>query len=236
MQRYFSENKNNNSFILSNDDSFHIKKVMRMNLKDRIEVINNKKLYICEIESFDPVIANIVEEKEENNELDKKIIIVQSLINENKMDYVLQKSTELGAYAFYGYKSVNSVIKENDKKDKKIMRWQRIVKESSEQSKRNIIPKVIDILDINDLIALKADLKIILSVNEVTTNIKSILQKNNSCDTIIIVIGPEGGFEKKEEERLINSGFISTSLGKRVLRTETASVVTLAMINYEWMV
>ena len=236
MQRYFSNLVNNNIYSLSKDDEYHIKKVMRMNIGDKIEIIDNKKLYICELISLDPVKAKIVKEENINNENDKEIILVQSLISETKMDFVLQKGTELGVNYFYGYKAVNSVIKDNGKTDKKIARWQKIVKEASEQSKRNIIPEVRDIVDISSLCKLSADVKLLLSVNETTKNIKNILKELKKYDTLIIVVGPEGGFTSKEEETLIKNGFISTSLGNRVLRTETAGLAAISMINYEWMV
>ena len=79
-------------------------------------------------------------------------------------------------------------------------------------------------------------LKLICSLRETSKSIKNILQDNSNCDTMIIVIGPEGGFAINEEEKLINNGFIPVSLGSRVLRTETASLVLLSMLNYEWMV
>lgn len=236
MQRYFSNLYNNNEYLLSKDDEYHIKKVMRMNIKDQIEIVDDTNTFICEIISLDPVKAKVVEKLDENNENDKKIILVQSLVNETKMDYVLQKGTELGINEFYGFKARNSVVKENDKSNKKITRWQKIVKEASEQSKRNIIPKVNNIVDINELCKIKADVKLMLTVNEKTKNIKKILKDLKKYDTLLIVIGPEGGFTPLEEEVLTNNGFISTSLGKRVLRTETASLVAIAMINYEWMV
>ncbi len=236
MQRYFSNNKDNDIYTLNNDDSYHISKVMRMQINDLVEIVDSGSTFICKIISFNPVKAEIIEKINENNELDKKIIVVQSLVNETKMDLILQKCCELGMHAFYPYKAKNSVVKENDKIDKKIIRWQRIVKEASEQSKRNIIPEVREILDLKGLCKLDADLKILLSVNELSKNLKNVLQDNRMCDTIIIVVGPEGGFDDLEENELINNGFIRTSLGKRVLRTETASVVALSMINYEWMV
>ena len=236
MQRYFSNQRENNCYLLSNDDNYHIQKVMRMNIEDKIEIVDNKKVYICKIVDLNPVKALVVDELKEENEEEREIILIQSLVNENKMDYVLQKGTEVGISKFYAFKAVNSVIKENDKSPKKIIRWQRIVKEASEQSKRNIIPEVIDIIDLKGLCLLKADLKIMLTVNEKTRNIKKVIQEKKKCDTIIIVVGPEGGFSHMEEEKLLENGFISTSLGKRVLRSETAGVVATSMINYEWMV
>jgi 16S rRNA (uracil1498-N3)-methyltransferase len=236
MQRYFSNLVKNNVYLLSNDDSYHIKKVMRMNLGEKIEIVDNKTVYICEIISLDPVSAKVVSKLDENHENDKNIILVQSLVNETKMDYILQKGTELGVSEFYPYKASNSVVKENDKSNKKIIRWQKIVKEASEQSKRNIIPVVHKIVDISSLCKIKADVKILLTVRETSKNIKNILKDLKKYDTLIIVVGPEGGFTSLEEETLINNGFISTSLGGRVLRTETAGMAAIAMINYEWMV
>lgn len=236
MQRYFNDEKINNEFLMNLDDSNHIYKVMRMKLGDKVEVLCNEILYICEIVELDKnVKVKIIEEKNDNNELPSKITICQSLVNEQKMDLILQKGTELGAYEFIPYAARNSVVKENDKAAKKIIRWQRIVKEASEQSKRNIIPKVNNIIDINELIKLNYDLKLLCSVNEFTTNIKKVFQEYKKYDTIIIVIGPEGGFSKDEEDLLIKNGFISVSLGKTVFRTETASLVALSYINYELM-
>jgi len=236
MQRYFCRELNNNNFTLSNDDSYHIMKVMRMNLGDLIEIVYNKETYLSKIISFNPVVCEIEEKLDENNELDKKIYICQSLVNEQKMDYILQKGTELGAFSFIPFLATNSVIKDNGKSDKKINRWQKIVKEASEQSKRNVIPEVLEFHNINDLINFECDLKIVCSVNEKVNNMKNIIQKYPKCDTIMVVIGPEGGFTEKEEEIFKNNGFILVSLGNRVLRTETASLMVLSMFNYEWMV
>lgn len=236
MQRYFCDKIENNEYLLSKDDSYHITKVMRMNVLDKIEIVDNKKVFIGEITSLDPVKAKIVQTLDENSENSFEITIVQSMVNENKMDLVLQKATELGVNSFYVYKAVNSVVKENAKSEKKIIRWQKIVKEASEQSKRCIIPKVNNIVDLKELCEIKGDLKILLSVNEKTKNIKRVLIENKKCDKIIIVIGPEGGFTENEEKILMENGYIRTSLGNRVLRTETASLAVVSMINYEWMV
>ena len=233
MQRYFCNKLDNNKFTLSDDDSFHIEKVMRMKIGDLVEIVYDHETYISVIESFHPVICSINKKTDENNEMNKKIIICQSLVNEQKMDYILQKSTELGMYKFIPYKAVNSIIKVNDKTDKKVDRWQKIVKEASEQSKRNIIPEVLNIMDIKELINYKADLKLICSTIS-DNKLKNVIKEYKNYDTIMLVIGPEGGFDPKEEDMFINNGFIPISLGSRVLRTETASLCALSMINYEW--
>ena len=233
MQRYFSNQLSNNTFTLSSDDSYHIERVMRIKIGELIEVVYNNETYLCSVNSFNPVTCIIKEKLNENNEMNKKIIIVQSLVNEQKMDLILQKCTELGMYKFIPYHAINSIIKDNGKMDKKIDRWQKIVKEASEQSKRNIIPEVLNVMNIDELIEYKADLKLICSTIS-DNKLKNIIRESNNYDTIMLVIGPEGGFNPKEEDKFINNGFIPISLGNRILRTETASICALSMINYEW--
>ena len=114
----------------------------------------------------------------------------------------------------------NSIIKGDDKDFlKKVNRWQRIVKEASEQSKRNIIPEVKNVSTIKEIIKTDYDIKILCTVNELSRSLKNILQNNKKCGTMIIVVGPEGGFTREEEEFLIANNFLSTSLGNLVLRT-----------------
>jgi 16S rRNA (uracil1498-N3)-methyltransferase len=238
MQRYFLDKKEQNNFIISGDDYHHIINVMRMNINDNIEIIYDKELYICQIKEIinNSVIAEIILNKEENNELDVNITIAQALVKDDKMEYILQKGTELGVANFIAINMERSIVKlESNKQDKKIIRWQKICKEASEQSKRNIVPKVDNVLSIKELIKLNYNYKLLCSVNEKKINVKTILQKIKKDDKIVIVIGPEGGLTDQEEQLLITNGYIRVSLGNRVLRTETASLYITSIINYELM-
>ena len=204
MQRYFKDT-NLDLFELSVDDSYHITKVMRNKIGDKIEVVIDKKLYICEIVELKELVkVQRIEEVICDSELPCFVTIAQSLVKEQKMDLILQKSCELGVSEIIPINATRSIVKLDKKETKKIDRWNKILKEASEQSKRVVIPKVNEIMDIKDL-----------------TNLK-----------ILFVIGPEGGFTDNEEKILIDNGFISTSFGKRVLRTETASLYALSIINY----
>ena len=232
MQRYFVNTKED-IFQLSNDDSYHITKVMRNKIGDKIEVVINRELYICEIISLDKEVkVKKIEKLEQDSELPCYVTIAQSLVKEQKMDLILQKSCELGVSEIIPINTTRSVVKLDKKETKKIDRWNKILKEASEQSKRVVIPKVNEILDIKDVANLDYDIKILCTVNELSTSIKKVLSKDLNGAKIILVIGPEGGFTTKEEEILINSGYISTSFGNRVLRTETASLYVLSIINY----
>lgn len=235
MQRYFVKDfdkEYSNTFTLNEDDSYHIIKVMRYKINDLIEVVSKDNMYICKITELGKNVKCEVNEKVLSKVTNiPNVTIAQSLVKEQKMDYILQKSTELGVNKIIPIKTIRSIVKiEND--NKKVDRWQKIVKEASEQSKRLDIPTIEKPININELAALQYDYKILCSVNETSINIKKALQNVKYSDTILIVIGPEGGFDKKEEQVLIDSGFISTSLGTRVLRTETAPLFVLSVINY----
>jgi len=232
MQRYFSKNKQENYFELSDNDLYHIKKVMRMNDKDKIEVVYNKELYLCELEHD---LAKIIKKDDTLLESRPHITLVIPLLKEQKMDLILQKSTELGVDEIIPVIMKHSIIKiENEKQDKKIERWQKICKEASEQSKRLDIPVVSKICKLDDLRSLEG-VKLTCSTIEKSQNLKNYLKNIKNYDRIILVIGPEGGLAKAEEEYLKEIGFISVSLGNRIMRVETVPLFLLSVFNYESM-
>ena len=232
MQQYFAKNK---SLELEESDYHHIKNVMRMKTGDLIKIVYDNTFYVCKLNVNKDVDFEIISEEKKNiNKV--KIISAFSIIKEQKLDYLLQKGTEVGIDYFIPINTKRSIVKIDSKKDsKKKNRWTRILKEASEQSFRSNIPIIENVLELNDLIKIEADLKLICSLNEKTENIKKVLEKNNKCDTILIVTGPEGGFELNEEKKLMENGFIPISLGNNVLRAETAPIVCASMINYEFM-
>lgn len=234
MQRYFVEKCDNNNFFLSNEDTYHVIKVMRMSLNEQVEIIFDDKVYLGEISELEPVVkVKMLEKIDEDNELSFKVSIAQSLVKEQKMDYILQKATELGVYEIIPYAASRSIIKIDNKQDKKIERWQKIVKEASEQSKRVIVPKVTSVMTLSNLVNLSEyDIKFLCTVNETSQNIKKLLSKLTGSVRMLFVIGPEGGFTNEEEQKFIENGFVSLSLGKSVLRTETASAFIMSVIRY----
>lgn len=233
MQRYFSNKLMDNRLYIDENDYYHIRKVMRMNDGDMIEVVYNHDAYICEIENVNECIcAKIIEKMNtEVSELVKKVLIIP-LLSEQKMDYIFQKATELGVNDIIPVRMKRCKIKIDSKKEmKKVERWNRICKEASEQSKRLDVPRVFSIKNIDELNNLEG-LKIICSTSEKNNTIKKFLQNNIKCDRISVVMGPEGGFETKEEEKLIEYGFVPVSLGERILRAETVPLFILSIINY----
>ena len=234
MQRYFSKKIENNRFTLTEEDTYHITKVMRMVKDDKIEVVYQENTYICKIVSLSPLVeAEIVEEIKNNQELKTQVTIVQSLVKEQKMDYILQKTVELGVDKIIPYCASRSVIKINEKKDKKIERWKSILKEAAEQSKRIKIPEITNPINLSNLVKLSDyDIKFLRTVNESSQNLKKVLSNMVSGAKILFVIGPEGGFTPEEEKVMMENGFPSISLGNSVLRTETASTFIMSVVRY----
>lgn len=232
MQRYFAIDKENNKLILKDADAYHIKTVMRMQENNEIEVIYNSKLYLCTITNINNIELTITKELESNNELNKEIIVAVGLVKEQKMDLILQKLTELGVTRIIPVNMERSIIKLDNKKEiKKLERWNTICKEASEQSKRNIIPIVENIINIKELTNVNADLKLVCSVNEKNNMINNYIE-NNNYNSILLVIGPEGGISPKEEEYLENNNFTKVSFGNLVLRVETACIYAVSILNY----
>lgn len=232
MQRYFAVDKDLN---ISDKDKHHIINVMRMKLNDKIEIVYDEKVYMCEIDDISKkdVSYSVKDIIDINNELPVKVTIAVSLVNEKKLDFILQKCTELGVYDFILVNSDRSKIKIDGKEKKKIERWNTITKEAAEQSHRNIKPIVRDIMSINDVSKLDYDLKLTCSTKENEKTIKNVLQNSTNCDRIIIVVGPEGGLTVSEEEKLEKNGFIPVTLGNLILRTETVPIYIMSLINYE---
>ena len=233
MQRYFAKDRVDDYFVLNSGDIHHIKNVMRMKSGDEIEVVYDKKLYICRVDDINNNQFFLVKELHDNNELDFELVIAVGLVKEQKMDIILQKLTELGVSRIIPLKMERSIVKLDEKKIiKKKDRWQSICKEAAEQSKRNIIPVVEDIKTVRELGSEKFDLSFVCSVENENNLVNKYLQKKTKCAKMIFVIGPEGGITLKEEAMLNNMGYKSISLGKRVLRVETACMYVASVVGF----
>lgn len=234
MQRYFATEMKDNKPILSDDDHHHIKKVMRMNNHDLIEVVYDNKLYLCEINDISRVDINIVEEKEEKHDKYPFISLIIPTLKEQKLDLIFQKGTEIGVNEFIVVPYERSMVKYDSKKEStKLERWKKILKEASEQSHRLNIPNIKLCNNFNFIDELDG-LKLICSTNEKDNYIKDVLKNNSSYDKIFLAIGPEGGISPKEEELLEKKGFLKITLGSQIMRVETVPIFLASIIKYEF--
>ena len=230
MQRYFIKNKD---MLLEESDIRHIKKVMRMNINDKIEVVYNNKLHICEITSLEPFNIKVIEKLDEDKKTKIELTVAVALVKEQKMDLILQKLTELGVSRIIPVSMERSIVKlDKERFNKKKVRWESICKEASEQSKRTNIPIIEDIKSIKDLTKEDADLKLVASTKEKEKLLNYYLQSIEDCAKIIMVIGPEGGISDKDEDILVSNGYNRVSFGDLIFRVETATIYVASIINY----
>lgn len=233
--------KQNSKYIIEGNDYNHIKNVLRMECGDRCLISCGGKSDLCEIEGFidNSVILKILEENYTDTELPVKIYLFQGLPKGDKMEYIIQKCVELGVYAIMPVEMKHCIVKlDNKKAAAKRTRWQSISESAAKQSKRNIIPEILEVTPFSEALefAKTLDLIIVPYENEegMCATAKT-LEKMKEVKSVGIFIGPEGGFEKTEIEKACKSGGEIISLGKRILRTETAAItaVGLTMLNIE---
>ena len=233
-----SQQIENDKVKIFGQDAKHISSVLRMKINDEIYISDKdtavkylSKITNIQKEEIDCILIKEVESTESN----VKVTLFQGLPKADKMEYIIQKSVELGIHEIVPVNMKNCIAKLKDE-DKKIQRWQAISEASAKQSKRNIIPKVARLQNIDDISKhiKDFDLVIVAYEDEKKTNLKQLLNKYNKCANIAIVVGPEGGIDGKELKSLLDAGAKTASLGKRILRTETASIAMLSMLIYEY--
>lgn len=238
MQRYFIEkiDISNNQAILTDGDFHHVKNVMRGRIGDEIIVCDYEVCYQVTITDITKkeiitILDTLLEQKKQPYKCD----IAQALIRRERFEYMLQKATELGVNTIIPTNMKNSIIKlQDNKKDNKVTRWNAITKEASEQSHRSTLSSVSDIKALKELNYKDYDIVLVAYEKEAkSTSLKEVLK--DTYQNILVVIGPEGGFDPKEIEyleSLENAKLIG--LGPRILRSETASSYILSVLSYEY--
>ena len=244
MQQYFlNEELNiNSTYELSKDDSNHIVRIMRKQKDDKVYVVFNKEIkYICTIvdNNVDKVLVTPYEQVDGSNELSTKITVAIPPLKNDKIEYLIQKLTELGVSNILLFNSERNIAKiKKDKVDSKLNRWSKIVKEAAEQSKRNLIPDITYVDSLRDLIIFseKYNHKVVAyekeSVNEDNINLKNLLHSNLNNKDVIAVFGSEGGLSENEINILTENNFDVIGLGKRILRAETAPLYFVSCVAY----
>lgn len=243
MQRYFATNIEN-EFTIEDEDFHHISRVMRMNLGDEIYCVNEKKQAAhCVIEKIteNQIIAKVLQWIDEEIELPVSVTVVSGLPKGDKLEWIIQKGTELGADKFIPFIATRSIVKWDEKKaEKKLSRWNKIAKEAAEQSHRTSVPEVCKALTIKELINLGKSYPVKLLAFEEeakqgeASNLSKALSSISSGQSLLTVFGPEGGLTDEEVDLLKENGFITCGLGPRILRTETAPLYLLSAVSYHF--
>ncbi len=234
MQRYFAQ-VIDKQVILDDGDVHHLLHVMRAQVGDQIEVVFNNHLYCATIKNCSPLCITVDYEIPTDSELPKDVTLFFALAKGDKIDFVVQKATELGVKRIVLLKTQRCVTKFDNKDiEHKLERFKKIAKEASEQSHRLVVPEIIGVVDIKNIPnELLSDKNLIAYEKEAGNTTSLYKQLEGDYESLSIFIGPEGGFSEAEIDCLTNkSNFATISLGKRILRTETAAVYALSVIGF----
>lgn len=226
--------------IILGSDVNHIKNVLRMKPGEEINVSNGQdgREYRCGIAELgeESVVCELRFVKEDNVELPSRIYLFQGLPKADKMEFIIQKAVELGVYRVIPVASKRCVVKLDEKKaSSKMTRWQGIAEAAAKQSKRGIIPQVSGVMSFAQAVKMASDMDVRIIPYELADGMnktKEMINQLKPGQNIAVFIGPEGGFEENEIQFAMSNGIEPITLGKRILRTETAGMTVLSWMMY----
>lgn len=240
MQQYFIQGIIDPNCLVNFDQEqlHHIRNVLKMKPQEQLRLVDEaQKVYLAKlVQQEDTWCAEVIEALPTNTS-DVSIVLAAALIKKERWDWLLQKCSELGVREIHGFTATRCVVKwKSEEKAKKLKRWNKITSEACEQCHRSDLVPVFEPLRIQQLCEMKADVKLIAYERaDQEAHILSLLPKYRKAKRILAVIGPEGGFTSEEIDQFMQAGFQCVSLGKRILRAETAaiSIVNLLSMYYE---
>ena len=241
MQHFFvsPEQVKEEKIYVEGGDVNHMKNVLRMKTGEELTVNDGEgSQYLCAVESYeaDMAVLKILEKQQDESELASKIYLFQGLPKQDKMELIVQKSVELGAYQVIPVATKRAVVKLDAKKaKKKIERWQQIAVSAAKQAGRGIIPEVGEVCTYAQALKQAEELDVVLITYELAKGMdgtKQIIAGIRPGQSVGIFIGPEGGFEEEEVALAMKTGATPVTLGKRILRTETAGLTMLSVLMF----
>lgn len=236
MRRFFCDNLSGASATITGDDAHHIARVLRMKPGEALSLCDGAGgEYDARITAASPdaVVCSLGERRASVVESPVHITLFQCLPKTGKLETIVQKCTELGVFAVVPVVSTRCVVIPNKDFEKKRERYNRVALEAAKQSRRAAVPEVLPLVELKQIDPKQFDLFLIAYEDESVRSLKVALREAGSPATVALLVGPEGGLEPEEVGRLAARGAISVSLGKRILRTETAGPAMLAQILYE---
>ncbi len=242
MHRFFINSKDiyDDNINITGEDYNHMKRVLRLKCGENITLSDGMgNEYVAEIKDFGDGFANarIIERYKNLTEPPIEVTLYQGLPKSDKMDFIIQKSVELGISRIVPVFTERTVVRLDIGKDaaKKCERWNRISQEAAKQCNRGIIPKIEIPISFKEALKQAQDtaLSLIPYEKETKNSIKQILKATGNISKVSVFIGPEGGFTEKEIDEAVNCGLYSVTLGPRILRTETAGIAVLSILMYE---
>jgi len=248
MPIYFiqSESIQNNRIVLTGDLAHHLRAVLRCEAGETVELVDEKQArYRTELTQVtkQKIVANILRKEENPAPSGPSIFLAQAVLKGDKMDWAIQKATEMGVNTILPVVTDRTIARPRAEREAhQIARWRKIAKEASQQCGRSDIPMIKTVVSLDVLLKNPPDvsLKLIPWEQERKPSLKAVLAEGalrgpsgHLNDSMIVLIGPEGGLSPSEIERARQTGWTSVSLGPRILRAETAGLAVLAILQYE---
>lgn len=224
---------------IEGSDVNHMKNVLRMRYKEELTVSDGNNLtYRCAVERYEEgrAVLKILERRQSDTELSSRIYLFQGLPKQDKMELIVQKAVELGVYRIIPVSTGRCVVRLDEKKAaKKTKRWQQIAESAAKQAGRGYIPEVAPVSSYQEALMQAEKLDVILIPYELERGMhetREIIEEIRPGQSVAVFIGPEGGFEKEEVEQALGYGARAVTLGRRILRTETAGLTVLSVLMF----
>lgn len=231
MQHYFGTIADEHA-IIDGKQIHHLIAVRRTNIGEKIEVSDGNDAFLCVVESLEPLSIKVLQKLEEKRELDIELTLAFAVLKGDHNDLIVLKGTELGVAKFIPFTSSRTIVIPDNPEDKRILRLRKKAEEGAMQSRRDIVPSVTPYKTYEEVLREKADLKILAYEDMALCgdDLLSLCASLPHHSHVLIVIGPEGGFSKEEARLALDFDFAFASLGKRILRAETAAIYSASII------
>ena len=242
MQHFFADPScvDGEQIRLAGSDVNHMKNVLRMKPGEEVWVSDGEGMdYFCSVEGYEEkeAVLRVVKKEVSQTELASRLILFQGLPKGDKMEWIVQKAVELGAYSVVPVSTRRCVVKlDNKKAEKKVSRWQQIAESAAKQSKRMLVPEVHSVMTFKEALVYAKELDVLLIPYELAKGMKETKELIRSIEpgkSIGVFIGPEGGFEEQEVADAMEAGAKPITLGHRILRTETAGLAVLSVLMFQ---
>ncbi len=232
MQHYFGTIAGDNA-IIDGKQLHHLINVRRTNIGEKIEVSDGSDAYLCVVESLDPLIVRVESKISQKRELDIDLTIAFALLKGDHNDLIVLKGTELGVGQFIPFLSERTIVAPKEGEDNRLLRLRKKAEEGAMQCRRETIPEVTEYTSFADVLKIKADHKLLAyeGMAGVSDDLWERAHAINKRESVLIIIGPEGGFSHEEARLALDYDFELVSLGRRILRAETAAIYAASILS-----
>src|SRR5438876_146861 len=236
-RRFFVDTIRRGHAEISGDDAHHLTRVLRVEAGQKFEISDNQNVYLAEVESArKDLVSFTVFEQIDSPPRTIETTLLASLIKFERFEWMLEKATELGVDRVIPVEAERSEKGLEQAAGKRIARWNRIVREASEQSRRARLPVIESTMSLSKALSSAHDHRYALDENEAPSILSRLPEVRNAEDRVAVLVGPEGGWTDRERSEIAGAGWSHVSLGPEILRAETAAIAALAIVNAAWAV